>query len=188
VSTLTRRDVVSDIRRRRAFWDGEWRITGDTRLQLAARVTREETTRAVNDALASLPSHEVSDDWRARATLRAWRVTGAGRLVDNTYRLELVQNRAGKPGVIATWAWRLRTGALDTRLSASAHALEHGQVSYSTDAAPPGLVEYSAVTGKGAALGASLRLWLKRHAWLGAAWSQTPPRPSRVWITLGVRS
>jgi hypothetical protein len=185
VSTLTRRDVVSDIRRRRAFWDGEWRITDDTRLQLAARVTREEITRPVDGALAALPSHEVSDDWRARATVRVF--LDNGWQSDNTYRLELVQNRTGKPGVIATWAWRMRAGALDTRLSASAHALESGQVSYSTDAAPPGLVEYSAVTGKGAALGASFRLWLKHHAWLGAAWSQTPPRPSRVWITLGVR-
>jgi hypothetical protein len=182
VSTLTRRDVVSDIRRRRAFWDGEWRITGDTRLELAARVTREETTRPATGALASLPSRDVADDWRVRAT---WRVLLG--LTDNSYRVEWVQNRTGKPGIVGTWSWRLRTGALDTKLSASAHALHSGQASYSTDAAPPGLIEYSSVTGKGASLAASVRLRLKRHAWVGAAWSQRPPGASRVWITLGLR-
>jgi hypothetical protein len=183
VSTLTRRDVVSDIRRRRAFWDGEWRITEDTRLELAARVTREESTRPASGTLTSLPSHGVTDDWRARAT---WRVFGG--FAENSYRLDWVQNRAGTPGLIATWAWRMRAGALDTRVSASAHALGLGQVSYSTDDAPPGLVEYSPVTGKGASLAASVRLWLKHHAWLGAAWSQTPPKPRRLWITLGART
>jgi hypothetical protein len=187
LSTLTRRDVVSDIKRRRAFWDGEWRVTSDTRLQLAARVTREEDTRAATGALASLPLHKVTDDWRARATVRVNRVLAYDWLMDNTYRLEWVQARTGKPGMIATWSFRLRAGALDTKFSASAHALESGQVAYSTDAAPPGLVEYSSITGKGASLAASLRLWLKHHAWLGAAWSQRPPGPSRVWITLGVR-
>ncbi|HET6462919.1 MAG TPA: hypothetical protein VFH33_03885 [Candidatus Krumholzibacteria bacterium] len=182
VSTLTRRDVVSNIRRRRAFWDGEWRVTDDTRFQLAARVTREENTRASKGALASLPAQELTDEWRARATLRVF-----PGLIDNSYRLEWVQARTGKPGMIATWVWRLRAGALDTKLSASAHALQSGQVAYSTDAAPPGLVEYSSITGKGAALAASFRLWLKHHAWLGAAWSQRPPGPSRVWITLGLR-
>ena len=187
VSTLTRRDVVSDIRRRRAFWDGEWRITSDARLQLAARITREENTRASKGALASLPAHEVLDDWRARATVRVNGVIANGWPVDNAYRLEWVQSRTGKPGIIATWSWRLRAGACDTRLSASAHALETGQISYSTDAAPPGLVEYAAVTGKGASLAASFRLWLKHHAWLGAAWAQRPPGAPRVWITLGLR-
>jgi hypothetical protein len=187
VSTLTRRDVVSDIKRRRAFWDGEWRANSDTRLQLAARITREENTRASKGALASLPFHEVADDWRARATLRVQSVLGKGWLADNSYRLEWVQNRTGRPGIIATWSWRLRAGALDTKLSASAHALQSGQIAYSTDAAPPGLLEYSSFTGKGASLAASFRLWLKHHAWLGAAWSQRPPGPSRVWITLGVR-
>lgn len=182
VSTLTRRDVVSDIRRRRAFWDGEWRVTSDARLQLAARVTREENTRASKEALAALPAHDVVDEWRARATLRVF-----PGLIENSYRLEWVQARTGKPGMIATWSWRMRAGALDTRFSASAHALQSGQVAYSTDAAPPGLVEYSSITGKGASLAASLRLWLKHHAWLGAAWSQRPPGPSRVWITLGLR-
>ena len=182
VSTLTRRDVISDIRRRRAFWDGEWRVTDDTRLQLAARVTREETTRPENGALAALPSHEVADDWRARATLRVFL-----GLTDNTYRVEWVQNRSGKPGMIASWSWRLRAGAFDARLSASAHALAPGQVSYSTDDAPPGIAEYSAVTGKGASLAASTRLWLRHHAWLGAAWSQRPPGSPRVWVTLGLR-
>lgn len=182
VSTLTRRDVVSDIKRRRAFWDGEWRITNDSRLQMAARFTREDNTRPVSGALASLPSRETNDDWRARVTLRvcSW-------LTENSYRLEAVQGRTGTPGLIATWSWRLRAGACDTKLSASAHALETGQISYSTDAAPPGLVEYSAVTGKGASLAASFRLWLKHHAWLGAAWSQRPPGAPRVWITLGLR-
>jgi hypothetical protein len=182
VSTLTRRDVVSDIRRRRAFWDGEWRFSSDTRLQLAARITREDNTRPVKGTLASLPSHEVTDEWRARATLRV----SAG-LTDNSYRLEWVQNRTGKPGMIAAWAWWLRAGFVDARLAASAHALAPGQVSYSAEDAPPGLVEYAPVTGKGASLAASVRLWLKHHAWLGAAWSQTPPRPQRVWITVGLR-
>lgn len=187
VSTLTRRDVVSDIRRRRAFWDGEWRVTNDARLQLAARVTREENTRASKGALASLPAHEVADDWRARATARVHRVIANGWPVDNSYRLEWVQSRTGTPGMIATWSWRLRAGALDTKFSASAHALHSGQIAYSTDAAPPGLLEYSSITGKGASLAASFRLWLKHHAWLGAAWSQRPPGASRVWITLGLR-
>jgi len=182
VSTLTRRDVVSDIRRRRAFWDGEWRVTDDTRLQLAARVTREESTRPENGALAALPSHEVADDWRARATLRVFL-----GLTDNAYRVEWVQNRSGKPGMIASWSWRMRAGPLDTRLSASAHALAPGQVSYSTDDAPPGIAEYSTVTGKGASLAASTRLWFRHHAWLGAAWSQRPPGSPRVWVTLGLR-
>jgi len=185
VSTLTRRDVISDIRRRRAFWDGEWRVSDDTRLQLAARITREETTRPVNGALAAFPSHEVVDDWRARATLRVF--LDNGWPMDNAYRVEWVQNRSGKPGMIASWSWRMRTGALDTRLSASAHALAPGQVSYSTDDAPPGVSEYSAVTGKGASLAASTRLWLRHHAWLGAAWSQRPPGSPRVWVTLGLR-
>ncbi len=186
VSTLTRRDVVSDIRRRRAFWDGEWRVSSDTRFQLAARITREETTRPASGTLTALPSHEVVDDWRARATLRVGSVMDNGWLTDNSYRLEWVQSRTGKPGIIATWAWRMRAGALDTKFFASAHALESGQVSYSTDTAPPGLVEYSAVTGKGALLAASFRLWLRHHARLGAAWSQRPPADSRVWITLGL--
>jgi hypothetical protein len=188
VSTLTRRDIVSDMRRRRAFWDGEWRVSDDTQLELAARITREDNTRAVNGALTALPVHEVSDDWRARATVRVKRPLENGWVTDNNYRLEWVQGRAGKPGMIAAWSWRMRAGAIDTRLSASAHALGPGQVAYATDSAPPGLVEYSSVTGKGASLAASLRVWLKHHAWLGAAWSQTPPRPQRLWITLGARS
>jgi hypothetical protein len=187
VSTLTRRDVVSEMRRRRAFWDGEWRVTSEARLQLAARVTREDDTRAVKGSLASLPAHEVVDDWRVRSTLRVQRTLGRACLTENTYRLEAVQSRTGKPGMIVTWTWRLRAGACDARLSASAHALETGQVSYSSDAAPPGLVEYSAVTGKGAALAASFRLWLKHHAWLSVAWSQRVPGPPRLWITLGLR-
>jgi hypothetical protein len=115
------------------------------------------------------------------------RVLENGWLTDNSYRIEWVQNRTGRPGIIATWQWRLRAGAVDTRLSASAHALETGQVSYSTDAAPPGIDAYSAVTGKGALLAASFRVWLRHHAWLGAAWSQRPPGDSRVWVTLGLR-
>ncbi|HKW13260.1 MAG TPA: hypothetical protein VJS69_02120, partial [Candidatus Krumholzibacteria bacterium] len=188
VSTLTRRDVVSDIRRRRAFWDGAWRIDDDTELELAARVTREENTRAASGALAGLPLHEVADDWRARATVRAQRGLGSGWLTENAYRLEWVENRSGKPGIVASWVWRMHASLIDTKLSASAHALGPGQVSYSTDSAPPGLVEYSAVTGKGASLAASFRLGFKRHAWLEAAWSQTPPRPQRMWITLGART
>jgi hypothetical protein len=188
VSTLMRRDVISDIRRRRAFWDGGWRVNDDTRVELAARITREETEKPASGTLTALPSQQTTDDWRARATLRAERNTPNGWRSENAYRLEWVQNRTGRPGVIATWSWRMRAGPLDTKLSASAHALGLGQVSYSTDAAPPGLVEYSAVTGKGASLAASVRLWIKHHAWLSAAWSQTPPTAPRVWITLGART
>ncbi len=187
LSTLTRRDAVSDIRRRRAFCDGEWRIAHDARLQLAARVTRETTTRPARGVLAALPSHEVSDEWRARAAVRVQSHLENDFLTENTYRLEGVQNGTGKPGIIATWAWRLQAGILDTRFSASAHALQSGQVVYATEAAPPGVVEYSPVTGKGASLAASVRLSLKHRVWLGGAWSQRPPGPSRLWITLGVR-
>jgi hypothetical protein len=187
VSTLTRRDVVSDMRRRRAFWDGEWRVTRDTRLQLAARVTREQDTRAVNGTLVRRPLEVIADDWRARATLRVPAVLENGWNSENAYRVEWVQNRTGRPGIIASWSWRMRAGALDSRFSASAHALQRGQVSYSTDDAPPGLVEYAPVTGKGASLAASCRLRLRHHAWLGAAWSQRPPAGSRLWITFGLR-
>jgi len=187
VSTLSRRDVVSDTRRRRAFWDGEWRVTGSTRLQIAARLTREETSRAAGAALAETPQHTIADDWRARVTLRAQRIAGNGWITEHSYRVEWVQNRTGHPGIVAAWGWRLRAGPIDTRVSASAHALESGQVSYGTDAAPPGTTVYSPVTGTGATLGASMRWSIQRHAWLGVVWAQTPPRTSRVWITVGVR-
>jgi hypothetical protein len=171
VSTLRRRDVLSDIRRRRAFWNGEWRLGDDTQLELAARFTREEDTRSVNGALTALPSREVADDWRARTTLRAQSIIANRWQSENAYRLEWVRNRIGRPGMVASWSWRMRAGALDTKLSASAHALGLGQVSYSTEDAPPGLIEYSAVTR--AQTLARRSVVAQTPAWLGAAWSQT---------------
>ena len=188
ISSLTRRDAETDVQRRRAFWDGEWRIRDDARVELGARVTREKSERAADGTLAALPRYGMHDDWRARATLRARRSSDSGWIVENAYRVEWVQNRSGRPGTIATWTTRLRAGALDARFSASAHALHRGQVAYSPEPTPLASGEFASVTGKGAAMSGSFRVWLRGHAWLGAAWSQRPPAASRLWITLGLHT
>jgi hypothetical protein len=186
-SSLTRRDVSSSVRRRRAFWDGSWRIRDDARLELAARVTRESSDRGATGVLVALPAHEVHDDWRARATLRTQHVDDRRRIIDNAYRVEWVQNRSGRPGTIATWTWRVRAGAIDGRFAASAYALHRGQVAYAADSAPAGTAEYAAISGKGAALSASVRVSIEHHAWVGAEWAQRSPHDARVWISAGFR-
>jgi hypothetical protein len=187
VSSLLRRDAVSEMRRRRAFWDGEWRIRDDTRFELAARVTREDSDRGATGPLAAIPARATSDDWRARATLRAQHTNDQGWVMDNAYRIEWVQNRSGRPGTLVMWTWRLRAGAFDGRFSASAHALQREQVTYVAESMPLDTGDYSAMTGKGAAMTASLRLWLRRHAWLEATWAARAPAASRVWVALGLR-
>lgn len=188
LSSLSRRDAETDIHRRRAFWDGVWRLSSDARFELAARVTRESLLRAEGGVLTGLPEEQTHDDWRARVTLRTGGATEAGPLVENAYRLEWVQNRSGRPGTVATWTGRVRSGAIDGRLSATAHALHQGQVAYEPDVAPLSSGYYTVVAGKGAALSASLRVSLGLHAWLGAAFSKRPPGEPRLWISAGVKT
>jgi hypothetical protein len=185
ISSLTRRAAGMNVRRRRVFWDGSWHVSDDTRFEMAARVTRESSDRGATGMLAALPAHDVRDDWRARATLRAERVDDNGRIIDNAYRLEWVQNGSGRPGTIATWTCRWRSGAMDGRLSASAYALHRGQVAYSAESASIGVAEYAAISGRGAALSASWRVSIARHAWVRAEWSKRSPDASRIWISAG---
>jgi hypothetical protein len=187
VSSLTRRDDTGDIRRRRIFWDGMWRINERARVELAARVTREESETRATGWLSALPVRESADDWRARVTLRTQSPAGGGSgSVSNAYRLEWVQNRSGRPGTVATWTCRMEAGPLDARVSTTAHALLPGQLAYEPDAAPLA-AEYAAIAGKGATITTSVRVWLQRHAWLGATWSRRPPADARLWIVAGAR-
>jgi len=188
LSSLSRRDADTDIHRRRAFWDGVWRLSSEARFELAARVTRESSLRAAGGAIASLPEEQTYDDWRARVTLRTGGAAEAGPLVENAYRLEWVQNRSGRPGTVATWTGRVRSGAIDGRLSATAHALHQDQVAYEPDVAPLSAGYYTVVAGKGATLSASLRVSLGAHAWLGAAVSKRPPGEPRLWISAGFKT
>jgi len=175
------------VRRRRAFWDGAWEVSPDARVELAARITREESGRAAGGALVALPGREVHDDWRARVTLRTRHVQRDGWSLGNAYRLEWVQNRSGRPGTLATWTGSVRAGPVDGRFSASAHALHRGQVAWTPDLSPPGSLEYATVSGRGASMVGTLKLRLGLHAWVGARWSRQPPAASRLWITAGMR-
>lgn len=188
VSSLTRRDAGASVRRRRAFFDVTWRVHDEALLDLAARVTREESDRAEGGVLVAGPERARADDWRARVTLRT-REAGAGAwIIDNAYRLEWVQNRSGRPGTIATWTSALQRGGFDVRLAASAYALHRSQVTYSAETALPGSRGYEAVSGRGAALSASVHVAIAGRARLGAAWSKRPPGESRVWVSLAVRT
>jgi hypothetical protein len=165
-----------------------WRISSDAWLELAARVTHERSTDAEGGALPALPGRATHDEWRGRITLRSGRPDESGRLIENAYRLEWVQNRSGRPGTVAAWTGRVRTSMFDGRLSATSHALHQGQVAYEPEAAPLSTGEYTTIGGKGATLSASLRVLLGPHAWLGAAWSRRPPSDSRLWISAGIKT
>jgi hypothetical protein len=80
----------------------------------------------------------------------------------------------------------MEAGPLDARVSTTAHALLPGQLAYEPDAAPLA-AEYAAIAGKGATITTSVRVWLQRHAWLGATWSRRPPADARLWIVAGAR-
>lgn len=72
-------------------------------------------------------------------------------------------------------------------MTATAHALLAGQVAYESEAAPLATGQFSAISGRGAAMTASGKLWLLRRAWLGATWTSRPPAEPRVWVSLGLR-
>jgi hypothetical protein len=187
ISSLTRRDDASDVRRRRLSCEGRWRITPYARLELAARIT-SEAARGFPDALAgAAPRRDAADEWRARATLRARQAGESGWQVENTYRLEWVQNRSGRPGTLAGWSLRWQAGPLEGGGSAAAHALHGGQVAYEASPEPLASGEYAPLTGRGARVSAWLRVRLGPHAWLEGTWTQRSPSPERIWLSAGVR-
>jgi hypothetical protein len=188
VSTSMRRAVSTDVRRRRLTWDGTWRVSPDTRVEFAARATRDVDLRAASGALAALPVLEVHDEWRARATLRSRRRLSPVWSVDNAYRIEWVEARTGRPGTMVTWTCALRAAGLEWKFAASAFALSGGQVVYSPDAAPLGAGSFEAISGRGAAMSAQFRAHLRRHASVGLSWSQRPPGEARVAVFLTLRT
>jgi len=187
-STSTRRGVSSEARRRRLSWDAVWPVSTDARVEFATRATRDLELHAATGRVAALPSLEVHDEWRARATLRARRPVAAGWSVENAYRLEWVEARTGRPGTMATWTCAVRAPGVEWRFAASAFALGGGQVVYSADSAPVGAASFEAVSGRGVSMSALVRARFRRHASLGVSWSQRPPGQARVSVFLTLRA
>lgn len=161
-------------RRRRADAGASWRLTPRITLDGAVRVTRDEEsdTRATAFVTALPPErrHEV----RARVGLRTAH-DASGARVSNDYRIELVEDGGAGTGVVGTWSLRIDAGPLSWRVRATASALHDGQVAYVSNDGVRGAAAFSVLSAAGsaeepagAALVATLRARVTRHAALGA--------------------
>lgn len=165
--TSARRLAGSDERRRRVEWIGSWRVDARVTVELAGRFTRDEESAARPSPFVVPVSLAHDDDLRARLSLRTRDVLSPSLVVENQYRVEMIEDHRDGVGLVAVWAGRVRWGHLDARLRASAQALRSGQVAYVSNAGLAGTGAFTAASTSGAGLVASLRVVLGPHANLG---------------------
>jgi hypothetical protein len=169
----TRRRSDTEAHRRRVEWSGAWRVGRRVGLELAARFTRDEETSAAAGPFVVPASFSRDDDLRARVSLSTHDTFSPVLAVDNQYRLEVIRDAGGSAGLVATWVGRLRAGAFDARVRASALALRGGQVAYVSNAGLLGTSAFTATSASGTGVSASVRVALGPHAGLGAQASRS---------------
>ena len=162
-----RRQSDTETHRRRVEWSGAWRVSRRVGLVLAARFTRDEETSAPPGPFVVPVSFSHDDDLRARVSLSTRDAFSPMLTVENQYRLEVIRDASDRTSVVATWVGRLRAGAFDARVRASALALRGGQVAYVSNAGLVGSNAFTAATASGTGLAASVRVALGTHAGLG---------------------
>jgi hypothetical protein len=169
----TRRRSDTEAHRRRVEWSGAWRVGPSVGLEFAARFTRDDETSAPPGPFVVPASFGRDDDLRARVSLSTRDAFSPTLAVENQYRLEVIRDAGPGAGLVATWVGRLRAGAFDARVRASALALRGGQVAYVSNAGLVGTSAFTAASASGTGLTASVRVALGPHAGLGAQASRS---------------
>lgn len=186
LSTLMERDAAGELQRRRAAWSAGWRIDGGARLDVAARATRDVRRRFGSGPLVTVPEREVREEWRVRATLRARRDAGSGWRVENAYRVEVVDVRAGRAGVMANWTGSVEGAGVRVTVAAGGFALGPGQSAYTPN---PGLVgdgAFSTLSGRGGSLSAAVRVSAGPRARVGATWAARGTARGRAGVYISI--
>ncbi len=164
----TRRRSGAEAHRRRVEWSGAWRVSTRVGLELGVRFTRDEETSAPPGPFVVPASITRDDELRARVSLSTRDALSPTLAVENQYRLEVIRDAGAAAGLVVTWAGRLRAGAFDARVRASALALRGGQVAYVSNAGLVGSSAFTATSASGTGVIASVRVALGAHAGLGA--------------------